>query len=217
MFLQPTRKWGQKWYQISFYWNKIEKATLSPSDAFWIAFTGTIVSMESATQGVEFARHRPTNIAVIGGGYVGLPTAAVLARYGYVVTLAESDPRKLRSLSEEKSPQFEDGLGALMHEGVSSGNLKFVSNDFDAVSDAKITFVCVPTPQADDGTCDMSHLIKAVTSFTSLFGSDRGDQVHSSGRNSGAPYKANWSIRYLSRIESRISQHWECGCGKSAS
>lgn len=121
--------------------------------------------MEPSMLNDAISRALPITIAVIGGGYVGLPTAAVLAKFGHVVTLAESDPRRLHSLQEGKSPHFEEDLEALMNEGVSRGKLNFVLDAAEAVGDAEIVFICVPTPQGDDGTTDMSYLMKAVTSF----------------------------------------------------
>ncbi len=47
-------------------------------------------------------------VAVIGAGYVGLPTAATLARFGHRVVLAEHEPFKLAALRDGR-----DGLGAL--------------------------------------------------------------------------------------------------------
>jgi UDPglucose 6-dehydrogenase len=130
-----------------------------------IHLTGTITQMDSVVQNGDEVHYQSEKIAVIGGGYVGLPTAAVLAKFGYVVTLAESDLRKLRSLLGGKSPYFEEGLEELMNEGLRSGKLNFVSADFEAVLDTQIIFICVPTPQADDGTSDLSYLLKSVLSF----------------------------------------------------
>jgi len=123
--------------------------------------------MEYSTLNVAIPPAAPINVAVIGGGYVGLPTAAVLAKFGHVVTVAESDPRRLRCLREGKSPHFEEGLETLINEGVLKGRLKFVSDAFEAVDSAEVIFLCVPTPQGDDGTTDMSYLMKAVTSLAS--------------------------------------------------
>jgi UDPglucose 6-dehydrogenase len=121
--------------------------------------------MEPSTPDDAISSGTPINIAVIGGGYVGLPTGAVLAKFGHVVTLAENDPRRLRSLQEGRSPHFEEGLEALMNEGSLRGNLKFVMEASEAVGNAEIIFICVPTPQGDDGTTDMSYLMKAVSSI----------------------------------------------------
>jgi UDPglucose 6-dehydrogenase len=127
--------------------------------------TDTIISMEPSTLSGVISRNAPINVAVIGGGYVGLPTAAVLARFGHVVTLAESDSRRFQSLKEGKAPHFEEDLEALMIEGVQRGNLNFVMDATDVVGHTEIVFICVPTPQSDDGTTDMSYLMKAVTSI----------------------------------------------------
>ena len=121
--------------------------------------------MEPSTLNDAISRGSPINVAVIGGGYVGLPTAAVLAKFGHVVTLAESDLGRLRSLQQGKSPHFEKDLEALMNEGFMRGNLKFEIDDSVAVGDAEFIFMCVPTPQGNDGTTDMSFLMKAVTSI----------------------------------------------------
>ncbi len=106
-----------------------------------------------------------TNIAVIGAGYVGLPTAAVLAKFGHIVTVAENDPQRLRTLREGRSPHFEDGLEALLNEGVLQGNLVYVESASAAVGDAEVIFICVPTPQGDDGATDLSYLLAAATSM----------------------------------------------------
>lgn len=108
-----------------------------------------------------------TKVAVIGGGYVGLPTAAVLAKFGHRVKLAERDPLRLQSLRDGKSPHFEEGLEALMNDGVRNGNLKFCSEGSEAVDDAEVIFICVPTPQGDGGSTDLSYLMDAVSSISS--------------------------------------------------
>src|ERR1035438_4533011 len=104
--------------------------------------------MEPAKMNDATSRGLSINIAVIGGGYVGLPTAAVLAKFGHLVTLAEIDLRRLESLQEGRSPHFEEDLEAVLNENVQRGNLKFVKDASVAVIDAEIIFICVPTPQS---------------------------------------------------------------------
>ena len=96
---------------------------------------------------------------------MGLPTAGVLAKFGHRVKLAEHDPVRLRSLQNGKSPHFEDGLEVLLNDGVQGGNLDFVLEGAEAVIDAEVIFICVPTPQGDDGSTDLSYLMSAVTSI----------------------------------------------------
>jgi UDPglucose 6-dehydrogenase len=120
--------------------------------------------MES-TVGESTSRSKQVKVAVIGGGYVGLPTAGVLAKFGHRVLLAEHDALRLQSLREGKSPHFEEGLEALMNEGVQKGNLDFVLEASKAVDDAEVIFICVPTPQGDGGATDLSYLMSAVMSI----------------------------------------------------
>lgn len=121
--------------------------------------------MKSETERKADSRAAQTRVAVIGGGYVGLPTAGVLAKFGHQVVLAERDPVRLRSLRDGKSPHFELGLEALMNEGVVNGKLNFVSDGAEAVDDADVVFICVPTPQGDGGATDLSFLMEAVLSI----------------------------------------------------
>jgi UDPglucose 6-dehydrogenase len=101
---------------------------------------------------------RSLSAAVIGAGYVGLPTAATLARFGHRVVLAERDPAKLAALREGRMPIVEAGLGELVREGVSAGNLDFTDSTAEAVIGAEFVFLCVPTPQSADGSADLSFV-----------------------------------------------------------
>jgi UDPglucose 6-dehydrogenase len=97
-------------------------------------------------------------VAVIGAGYVGLPTAATLAHFGHSVVLAERDPAKLETLRRGLSPIVEQGLDELIAGGVASGNLSFTESAVGAVQGARFVFLCVPTPQSADGSADLSFV-----------------------------------------------------------
>jgi UDPglucose 6-dehydrogenase len=101
---------------------------------------------------------RPTNVAVIGAGYVGLTTAACLAHLGHSVCCGESDPEKVERLSRGEPTIVEDGLAELVREGLDAGRLTFVVGARHAVSNAEFVFICVPTPGRSDGTADVSAL-----------------------------------------------------------
>ena len=97
-------------------------------------------------------------IAVVGTGYVGLTTGACLAHLGHKVICADIDPEKIASLRKGLIPIVEDGLTELVTQGLASGNLSFVVGSVDAVQDCEIAFLCVPTPQGDDGAADLSYV-----------------------------------------------------------
>ena len=97
-------------------------------------------------------------IAVVGTGYVGLTTGACLAHLGHKVVCADIDPEKIASLRSGHIPIVEDGLTELVTQGLASGNLSFVVGSSGAVQDCEIAFLCVPTPQGDDGAADLSYV-----------------------------------------------------------
>jgi len=98
------------------------------------------------------------SVAVIGVGYVGLPTAATLAHLGHQVTCGDADPRKVGMLQEGRVPIVEEHLEEVVREGQAAGRLRFVLGASEAVVGAEFVFLCVPTPQADDGSADLSYV-----------------------------------------------------------
>jgi len=105
---------------------------------------------------------RPRTVAVIGAGYVGLPTAATLGHFGHRVTLAERDQPRLAALRSGRMPIVEAGLDELVAGAVAAGNLRFTASAVDAVSGADFVFLCVPTPQGADGSADLSYVEAAA-------------------------------------------------------
>ncbi|MEI7478917.1 MAG: UDP-glucose/GDP-mannose dehydrogenase family protein [Actinomycetes bacterium] len=104
----------------------------------------------------------PKRVTVIGAGYVGLPTAAVLAHFGHQVILAERDEKRLATLRAGESPIVEEGLGELLKAGVASRRLTFSPDAAQASANADVIFLCVPTPQGDDGSADLSYVLAAA-------------------------------------------------------
>jgi UDPglucose 6-dehydrogenase len=99
-----------------------------------------------------------SDVAVIGAGYVGLTTAVCLAHLGHDVVCADIDADRVERLSKGEVPILEDGLPELLTEGLASRRLRFVLGAPNAARTAAFVFLCVPTPQGDDGSADLSFV-----------------------------------------------------------
>jgi UDPglucose 6-dehydrogenase len=104
----------------------------------------------------------PSSVAIIGTGYVGLTTGACLAHLGHDVVCADIDESKIERLSRGEIPILEDGLDDLVREGIRAERLRFVVGSAAAVGDREFVFLCVPTPQGEDGSADLSYIQAAA-------------------------------------------------------
>ncbi|MFC1621925.1 UDP-glucose dehydrogenase family protein [Patescibacteria group bacterium] len=95
------------------------------------------------------------NLAVIGTGYVGLVGAAVFADWGNNVVGVDIDKEKIEKIKSGKMPIYEPGLKEIVMENIKSGRLKFTTSLARGTRDAEVVFICVGTPQGDDGTADL--------------------------------------------------------------
>ncbi len=103
-----------------------------------------------------------SEITVVGTGYVGLSTGVGLAQLGHNVICADIDPEKIQLLNTGVSPIEEIGLNDGISLGLSIGNLEFSTDVVGSVANAEIVLLCLPTPQGDDGSADLSF-IEVVT------------------------------------------------------
>jgi UDPglucose 6-dehydrogenase len=104
-----------------------------------------------------------SRIAVIGSGYVGLTAGACFAHLGHHVFCADVDAEKIEQLSNGHVPILEAGLPDLVREGMEGRRLKFVVGAASAAATCEFAFLCVPTPQGDDGSADLTYLRDAAT------------------------------------------------------
>jgi UDPglucose 6-dehydrogenase len=108
---------------------------------------------------------------MIGGGYVGLVSAACFAEFGVDVVVAETDPDKLRALQDGRIPIYEPGLDRLVAENVAAGRLAFTSDLTFAVTGAEAVFIAVGTPtRRGDGHADLTYVYAAVEQVAKALG-----------------------------------------------
>jgi UDPglucose 6-dehydrogenase len=111
-------------------------------------------------------------IAIIGTGYVGLTTGACFSHLGHEVICADVDAAKIERLRAGDIPIVEKGLDRLVDEGVRAGNLRFVVGAAEASKDAEFHYLCVPTPQGEDGAADLTYLEEAAAEISKVLPSN---------------------------------------------
>jgi len=98
------------------------------------------------------------HVCVIGLGYVGLPTAAVLASRGIRVTGVDVNVKTVDSINAGKPHIIEPDLDMVVHGAVASGQL---TARIDPVP-ADAFIIAVPTPFTEDRKPDLSYLEAAT-------------------------------------------------------
>jgi GDP-mannose 6-dehydrogenase len=99
-------------------------------------------------------------ISVFGLGYVGAVSLACLARDGHHVIGVDIDPLKLDLIRQRKSPILEEGIQELMRDVVDSGRVIVTSDAAQAVRDTELSFICVGTPSAANGSQDLTAILR---------------------------------------------------------
>jgi UDPglucose 6-dehydrogenase len=107
-------------------------------------------------------------IAVVGTGYVGLTTGACLASLGHRVVCADINEDKVEALQGGQVSILEPGLAELVAEGLAAGRLEFVVGARNAVPDAEVVFLCVPTPMGAGGAADLAAVESVVAEVSEL-------------------------------------------------
>jgi len=98
-------------------------------------------------------------IAIIGTGYVGLVAGACFAESGNDVICVDKDEAKVRLLRRGKMPIYEPGLEELVRRNQQEHRLTFTSTLPKAVRASAIIFIAVGTPQGEDGSADLQHVL----------------------------------------------------------
>jgi UDPglucose 6-dehydrogenase len=96
-------------------------------------------------------------IGVVGAGYVGLTTAACFSELGHKVICYDKDEEKIKKLKEGTVPIWEPGLDELIKKNIGK-NLFFTSSPDEIYPESEVIFICVGTPQSQDGSPDMSYV-----------------------------------------------------------
>lgn len=101
-------------------------------------------------------------ITVIGAGYVGLVTGACFAEMGNTVVCLDTNGDKISRLNNGEIPIYEPGLSRIVEHNRAAKRLSFTTSFAEAIPPAEIVFICVGTPQNDDGAADLRYVFGAA-------------------------------------------------------
>jgi UDPglucose 6-dehydrogenase len=99
------------------------------------------------------------HVLVIGTGYVGLVAAAGFAEAGHTVLGIDNDAAKIEKIRKGISPIYEPGLDEMLTRHQASGKLSFSLDIKDGIASADAAFICVGTPQSEDGSADLQYVL----------------------------------------------------------
>lgn len=106
--------------------------------------------------------NKDLTVSIVGNGYVGLTTAAVLSNVGYKVYTVDIDKSKIETIKSGKSYFFETGLDNFVKKGINSGNLIPTLSYKEAIPKSDVIFSCVGTPDKDDGSSNLEFIFAAA-------------------------------------------------------
>lgn len=105
--------------------------------------------------------HLDKTVCVVGLGYIGLPTAAVLASRGYSIHGVEIDKAAAEIINSGKAHIVEPELDILVRAAVETGKLKA----YPSPAEADVFMLCVPTPLREGEKPDISYVEAATRSI----------------------------------------------------
>jgi len=101
-------------------------------------------------------------ICIIGTGYVGLVTGSCFADMGNDVICVDKDKHKIALLEAGEVTIYEPGLTDLVRRNHEKGRLRFTTDLSDSVKQSLILFIAVGTPQDENGSADLSHVLEVA-------------------------------------------------------
>ncbi|RYL94141.1 UDP-glucose/GDP-mannose dehydrogenase family protein [Sporolactobacillus sp. THM19-2] len=102
------------------------------------------------------------DICIIGAGYVGLTSAAVLAELGHHVRCLDTDSEKIKALTSGEVPFFEPGLKEMIQRN--HARLSFSVPEAGILNQYPVVFIAVGTPSAPSGQADLTY-VRSVIDF----------------------------------------------------
>jgi UDPglucose 6-dehydrogenase len=116
---------------------------------------------------------RQMKLAVIGTGYVGLVAGVCFADSGNHVIGVDIDESKIAKLKDGISPLYEPGLDDLLKATLKTKRIEFTTNLKDSVKVSDVIFIAVGTPEGEDGSADLTHVLKCAEQIAQAMESEK--------------------------------------------
>lgn len=107
-------------------------------------------------------------ISIIGTGYVGLVQGACFADTGNAVVCMDNDEKKMSNLKKGIIPIYEPGLEEIVKRNAQERRLEFTTSLKTAVDHGDIIFLCLPTPQTEDGSADLTRVLSVAEQVATI-------------------------------------------------
>jgi UDPglucose 6-dehydrogenase len=105
------------------------------------------------------------NISIVGTGYVGLTTGALLASAGHKVFCIDVDEDKINQIKQGRSYFYEPGLDDFVKKGIDSGNLIPTLSYEESIPKSEVALISVGTPSNEDGSVNLKFIFSACESI----------------------------------------------------
>lgn len=112
------------------------------------------------------------DVSIIGAGYVGLVTGAGLANLGHRVRVGEANSERVQRLKAGEVPIFEQGLPDLLSRADERGTISYHDSNVEAVEGADMVFLCLPTPESEDGRADLTYVHAVIDELANIVNDD---------------------------------------------
>jgi GDP-mannose 6-dehydrogenase len=109
-------------------------------------------------------------VSIFGLGYVGVVTAACLARDGHDVVGVDVNPEKVAAVAAGVSPIVEPGLEDLLRSGKAAGRIQATGDAAAAVAATDVSLVSVGTPSSDGGGPNLAYVFRVVGEIAAAIG-----------------------------------------------
>lgn len=115
------------------------------------------------------------DLSIIGTGYVGLVSGTCFAEMGNNVICVDNNPDKLAKLKKAEVTIYEPGLDTVFLRNIEKNRLSFTDDLKNAVLNTDVIFLCLPTPQGEDGSADLKYVLGVADNIGSIL-KENGDK-----------------------------------------